>query len=415
MIQPWEYGGLPQSWVQPMREAVDEIWVYTTWLRDRYVESGIPAERVVVVPLGVDTRRFQPQGPTFPLQTRKPFRFLFVGGLIPRKGFDILLAAYRKAFSASDEVCLVVKAQGGGVYAGSELHEAIQAHLRAPDAPALEVLQQDLSEADLAALYRSCHAFVMPYRGEGFGLPIAEAMASGLPVIVTGRGAAMDFTQGDWATRIPSQPFPIPRVEAFLPGPAGFWLEEPDEAALRDILAHVAAHPDEARTKGAQARAYAETHLGWEHGIRRAAERLKDLGRRTPLRFRPQTPLGAPALHTALIYEADWGQAEWAEVVLSHLTAFQPGEPVALVIPLREDGRTPPQPAIEQKVVDLVRSTGRTAFPDILILGPGEPPEEALQPYAIREAVPRGRGAIQGLRSLAGLRFAHARKRLTQA
>ena len=38
----------------------------------------------------------------------------------------------------------------------------------------------------MAALYAACDCLVHPYRGEGFGLPIAEAMACGLPVIVTG-------------------------------------------------------------------------------------------------------------------------------------------------------------------------------------------------------------------------------------
>ena len=46
---------------------------------------------------------------------------------------------------------------------------------------------------ELAGLYAACDCLVHPYRGEGFGLPIAEAMACGLPAIVTGYGAAMDF------------------------------------------------------------------------------------------------------------------------------------------------------------------------------------------------------------------------------
>lgn len=412
MIQPWEYGGLPQSWIQPMTESVDELWVYTTWLKERYLESGVPEEKVVVISLGVDTDRFRPEGALFPLGTRRSFRFLFVGGIIPRKGIDILLRAYRRAFAAGDDVCLVIKAQGGGVYAGSEQREAIEALLRDPEAPALEFIQEDLSEDRLAALYRSCQAFVMPYRGEGFGLPIAEAMASGLPVIVTERGAAMDFTQGDWAYRIPSQPFPLPRVDALLPGPAGFWLEEPDETALAECLAHVAAHPEEAREKGDLARTHAEAHLGWQGSVLKVAQRLEALAHRRPIRFWADPPAPRPPVATALVYVADWSQPEWAEVVLSHLTAFRPGEPVALLLPV--DGRGPSQTKVEQMVVDLVRSTGRTAFPDVLILGPDERLDEALRPYLIRETVPRGRGAIHGLRSVAGLRFAHARNQLTR-
>ena len=49
---------------------------------------------------------------------------------------------------------------------------------------------------EVAALYRACDVFVLPYRGEGFGMPIAEAMASGLPVLVSNRcGCARDLVK----------------------------------------------------------------------------------------------------------------------------------------------------------------------------------------------------------------------------
>ena len=57
-------------------------------------------------------------------------------------------------------------------------------------------------------LYRSCDVLVHPYRGEGFGLPIAEAMASGLPVIVTGYGACLDFCDEDNALLVPATGLP---------------------------------------------------------------------------------------------------------------------------------------------------------------------------------------------------------------
>ena len=92
-IQPWEFGSLPRSWIGPMTERVDESGPTRRFVRDSYLASGVPADRVHVVPLGVDPR-FPSRGEPLPLGTTKPFRFLFVGGTIHRKGIDVLLEAY---------------------------------------------------------------------------------------------------------------------------------------------------------------------------------------------------------------------------------------------------------------------------------------------------------------------------------
>ena len=75
---------------------------------------GIAPERVAVVPNGIDPEKFSPDRAVepYPLATRKPFKFLFVGGVLPRKGVDVLLAAYRRAFTRDDDVALVLKLLG---------------------------------------------------------------------------------------------------------------------------------------------------------------------------------------------------------------------------------------------------------------------------------------------------------------
>lgn len=60
IMQPWEFGSLPRSWIGPLCNEVDEVWAYTHYVRDCYIASGVPGERVHVVPLGVDTRLFSP-------------------------------------------------------------------------------------------------------------------------------------------------------------------------------------------------------------------------------------------------------------------------------------------------------------------------------------------------------------------
>ena len=99
LMQPWEFGGLPAEWIGPVRDVIDELWVPTTWVRDRAVESGIPARKVAVVPNGVDSATYRPDGPRFALATTKGTRLLFVGGCIPRKGIDALLETYLATFT----------------------------------------------------------------------------------------------------------------------------------------------------------------------------------------------------------------------------------------------------------------------------------------------------------------------------
>ncbi|MDP1832049.1 MAG: glycosyltransferase [Geothrix sp.] len=411
MIQPWEYGGIPQDWVGPMSQQVDEIWAYTTWVRDRYIESGVPEDRIQVIPLGVDTEIFRPDGPTYPLRTPKTFKFLFLGGTIYRKGMDLLLAAYRTAFTAADDVCLVIKGQGGGVYRGSDLDQAIRRLQSDPEAPAIEFMVEDLAEPDIASLYRACDAFVMPYRGEGFGLPMAEAMASGLPLIVTGRGAAMDFVHEDCAYLIPSHPVRVPKVDAFQPSRAGFWLEEPDAEALVSLMRQALAQPEERQAKGARGRSRAEAHLRWDRAVDLLRDRIRVLATRTPRRLQPPAP--ASPSREALLYEVDWASAEWVEVLLSYLDAFRPGEPVALVLLTPSGPGCPSEDEIQQRLLDIILPTGREAFPDIALVEGVERLAAALEGYDGFQVIPRGKGCVKGLSGPSGLRFARAREWLS--
>ena len=98
LIQPWEFGAVPSAWVEPLNTVADELWVPSEHVREMYVGSGVAADRVHVVPNGVDLEAYAPEGPALDLGPRAGVRFLFVGGAIGRKGIDVLLAAWREAF-----------------------------------------------------------------------------------------------------------------------------------------------------------------------------------------------------------------------------------------------------------------------------------------------------------------------------
>lgn len=193
-IVPWEFGLIPQEWAARFNKSVDRLWVPSKFVRRSFIHSGVRPQRLTVIPNGVDTELFHPQGPEFDLPTAKSLRFLFVGGTVHRKGVDLLIKAFSSAFSAADDVALIIKSFGADSHYVLTQEVLGQSPPGTPaDLPEIHILQDDLQPGELAALYRSCDVYVHPYRGEGFGMPILEAMASGLPVIIPNAGPAPEF------------------------------------------------------------------------------------------------------------------------------------------------------------------------------------------------------------------------------
>jgi glycosyltransferase involved in cell wall biosynthesis/tetratricopeptide (TPR) repeat protein len=277
-VQPWEYGSLPRAWVDAANRA-DDVWVHTNFVRKCYIDSGVSAERVHVIPLGVDISRFRPQPARLKLRTSKRFKFLFVGGTLHRKGVDLLLRAYTDVFTSKDDVCLVIKDLGvDAFYRGHTAGSQIAEHQARPGAPEIEYITQDFNGDALPALYAACNCLVHPYRGEGFGLPIAEAMATGLPVVVTGSGAAVDFCDDATAYLLPSKVlhFPQNRI-ANLETVRLPWLAEPNIEVLRQALRRVVDCPAEAAAKGRVGMARIRDGWTWEHTANAVERRLAAL------------------------------------------------------------------------------------------------------------------------------------------
>jgi len=132
--------------------------------RDLVERYGVPSERVVVTPNGVDPS-FGPDGASCNLQLG-PYA-LAVGAIQPRKNQLAALAAAREA---GLELVVV----------GPVKDESVAAELRAQGAR----LEGYVAVERLAELYRGAACLVQPSRHEGFGLPVVEAMASGTPVVV---------------------------------------------------------------------------------------------------------------------------------------------------------------------------------------------------------------------------------------
>jgi len=297
-IRPWDFGRYPAAWAERIRSDCDQLWVASRWSKRLAVRSGIPARRVAVIPWGIDPATFRPGGPRRRIPTHKRFRFLFVGAPIYRKGMDILLDAYSRAFTCRDDVCLVIKSHPHEVfYAGIDMRARVDALRSQPGHPEVVVIDEFLADAELAALYRACDVGVFPYRAEGFALPILEAMACAVPSIVPEFGACLDYCTAAASFRVPVRRVHLPLEGNFQFNTLGFreTIDEIDFGempvnALADEMRRVAGLSAATIRRKAQAGVHvSHGRFTWAHTRARMLRALEQLSRRrVPLRLAAQ-------------------------------------------------------------------------------------------------------------------------------
>lgn len=277
IMQPWEYTKITSAFVHLFNEA-DEIWTPSNYSRDAIVGSGVDFNKVQVIPNGIDPKLFTPNGDKYPLKTKKKIKLLYVGGTIPRKGIDILLSSYINTFIKADNICLVIKDMGGdSYYKGQTAISLIRDAQNNSTAPEIEYIDAKLSEEEIASLYRACDVFVSSYRAEGFSLPTLEAMACGLPVVVTKGGATDDFVDEEIGWQIPAEMVSIgSSIDTRQLAGEAFMLN-PKEDALSQILKDIYQNPSSLINIGLLASHRARSQWTWNKATLKALTRIDAL------------------------------------------------------------------------------------------------------------------------------------------
>ncbi|WNG44201.1 glycosyltransferase family 4 protein [Archangium minus] len=200
------------------------IRVSSPWSRDSMVSGGVPVGKIAVIDQLIDLERFRPPATRPPAEG--PLRVCFVGSLDVRKGFHYLLRAIRRV--GPERVQLrIIGATGDRV--------SRQLFQRESQGLAVEAVPGDPRPA-----YANSELFVLPSLEDGFGLVVGEAMASGLPVIVTDQCGAAAWVE---------------------PGQTGWLVPAAQEQALAEALEKALRHRAELPGMGARARASVETRV----------------------------------------------------------------------------------------------------------------------------------------------------------
>lgn len=196
-FRPWNRWYLSLFTALSARRARRVIAISESTKRDVVKLLGVPPDRVDVVYCGVDDT-FRPLPAADVAQFRReralPDRFiLFLGTLEPRKNVKKLVQAYGRWRVVESDVPKLVVAGGKGWY-----YDQIFAEVERLGLTGEVIFPGYVMQQELPLWYNAADIFVYPSRYEGFGLPVLEAMACGMPVVTT-NVASLPEVAGDAA------------------------------------------------------------------------------------------------------------------------------------------------------------------------------------------------------------------------
>jgi glycosyltransferase involved in cell wall biosynthesis len=221
-------------------ELADHILTVSELARETYLEAGVPGDRVHAVPLGADVGLFTPA----PEPRSGALRFLFSGATIHRKGFDLLLDAFDRVRAEAPGVELRIVGPRGDSFG----------LLGERPAPGISVAGP-VGQRELAEEFRRADCLVLPSRNDSYGMVVAEALAAGLPALISDMVGAKTLVE---------------------PGRNGWIVPAGDAAALAERMLGWARNPDTVRGMRADCRRSAETAT-WPAYRRRFADLIRAL------------------------------------------------------------------------------------------------------------------------------------------
>jgi glycosyltransferase involved in cell wall biosynthesis len=244
----WEAGEPPVSWT-PAFELIDEVWVASRYIYDAIAPSSpVPVVQVrlpLVAPEVADRSRAQLGLP------HDGFLFLCVHdyhSVAARKNPVAVIDAFHRAFPPGSGAKLVVKSINAGTYP----REHARAMLAAGGHTDIALLDDYVPVTEKNAMIAACDCYVSLHRSEGFGIPLAEAMMLGKPVIATRYGGSLEFMNDESTYLVDCKLVPV-GDGAYPYAPDAVWAE-PDVEHAAALMRHVFSDQQQARKRGQLAR-----------------------------------------------------------------------------------------------------------------------------------------------------------------
>jgi len=260
----WETSKIPSVWAQACNR-VNEVWLPCDWNMEVFKESGV-TRPLYKIPHAIEVPDLE-SVQDFNLEGVAPDTFVFysIFQWQERKNPYGLLSSYMAAFTGRDDVILVLKTylnnQDGDKEGIRKFILDFRGFFALDHYPKLFLVVANMSNEDMLSLHKRGDCFVLLQRSEGWGLPHFEAAACGKPVITTGYGGQTEFLKEDNSYLLDYQLTPVSGMP-WSPYYRGdqFWADVNAKQAI-ETMRHVYENRNEAKEKGARARAYIQTHF----------------------------------------------------------------------------------------------------------------------------------------------------------
>ncbi|NJK34479.1 MAG: MSMEG_0565 family glycosyltransferase [Oscillatoriales cyanobacterium SM2_2_1] len=206
-IEDYQSTYLLQCQEQSIRQPDLCLCVSSYWQQQLIQQYQVSALRVIN---GVDLGRFSFQDAPQDLSLKRRLNisgspvFLTVGGIEPRKNTLQLVKAFAQVRQLLPQAQLII-AGGATLFDYREYREEFLQMVNALDLESAILLPGVISDQDLPSLYRCADAFVFPSLKEGWGLVVLEAIASGLPTVVSHRAPFTEFLSPEQTIFIPPE------------------------------------------------------------------------------------------------------------------------------------------------------------------------------------------------------------------
>lgn len=281
-IWSFDPNSVPLDLVNAINSHFTGFWTCSQHCLNAYINVGLYKEKGFVVPHGVDTTQFHLEIPQKTFPTKKRFKFLFVGLPIARKGLEVLIPAYMAEFSSREDVCLVIITRPWNKEYTTACLELGKKSRPDGDYPEVLLISEDIPHYEMPAYYAGCDCYIDPARTEAFGLCIVEAMACGLPVIVTRWGGCVDFCSRDNSYLLD---YTLAHAYNELAGfslPDGALWAEPDKDHLKSQMRYVFENREAAKETGFQAHQHITRQWNWIKAAEKATVSIQTLEAESP-------------------------------------------------------------------------------------------------------------------------------------
>ena len=264
----FESDRIPAEWIDACN-GYDYLWVPSEFHVAAFARSRVDESKLRVLPEAIDEGVYRRS--VSPLWPKDDPGFTFLSTFVwqPRKAWDILLEAYCREFSSDENVSLILKVFPDRDQSPADIEAETWGFIQdrfglsREEAPAIRIVHDSIPVNDMPRLYHSADCFVLPTRGEGWGRPLMEAMACGLPVIAPTFGGQSAFMNADNAYIVDHTVVPVsPKVAEQYPKFAGHNWAEPSLSHLRQLMREVYSQPSQSRATGARAREHILSNFG---------------------------------------------------------------------------------------------------------------------------------------------------------